>query len=271
MELRKREPRWLFRPSSRTVKCLALVALLWLSVMLALAQLSPPAPLAAHVPPTTFSAERAMTHLEAIASQPRPAGSPGHTAAREYLIGEIKALGLQPEVQATTVVQRWPGASSFEIGTVQNVLVRLPGTASTGAIALDGHYDSASTAPGAADCGACVATLLETLRSLRAGPPLRNDVIFVFADAEETGDLGARAFVTQHPWSQDVRLAINFEATGNQGPSILYSTSRNDRRVIAGFVKASPHPVAHSFASAFLPGSVQAVSRQGLAANLGEN
>ncbi|WP_187329288.1 M20/M25/M40 family metallo-hydrolase [Halomicronema hongdechloris] len=229
-----------------------LVALLVLSVILALAQLVPPAPLSASATPTQFSAQRAMPHLEAIAHQSRYAGSPGHTAAREHLIDAIAALGLEPEVQSTTVVQRWPGATRFEVGTVQNVLVRLAGTASTGAIALDGHYDSGPTAPGAADCGGCVATLLETLRALRAGPPLQNDVIFVFADAEETGDLGAHAFVTQHPWNQDVRLAINFEATGNQGPSVLYSTNHNNQRLIAGFVSASPHPVAHSFASAFL-------------------
>lgn len=242
----------LSRPSEQTLRELVLVTLIVLTGFLALAQLRPPAPLAAQAPPTQFSAQRAMPHLEAIAHETRYAGSPNHAAAREYLLGEITALGLQPETQTTTVVQRWPGATQFEVGTVQNVLVRLPGTASTGAIALDGHYDSGATAPGAADCGACVATLLETLRALQAGPPLQNDVIFVFADSEENGDLGARAFVTQHPWSQDVRLAINFEATGNQGPSILYSTSRNNQRLIAGFVDAAPHPVAHSFASAFL-------------------
>jgi Peptidase family M28 len=226
--------------------------MLILSVLLAMAQLIPPAVIPGNAPATVFSADRAMNHLEVIASQARPAGSSGHIAAREYLIREIKALGLQPDVQTTTVVQRWQGATRFEVGTVHNVLVRLPGIASTGAIALDGHYDSGSTGSGAADCGACVVALLETLRALRSSPPLQNDVIFVFSDAEENSDLGARAFVTQHPWAKDVRLALNFEATGNKGASILYSTCPNNLPVISGFVKAVPHPVASSFASGFL-------------------
>ena len=35
----------------------------------------------------------------------------------------------------------------------------------------------------------CVANVLEVARALRAGPRLRNDVIFVFSDGEENGDL----------------------------------------------------------------------------------
>ncbi|MFL5852796.1 MAG: M28 family peptidase [Solirubrobacteraceae bacterium] len=45
----------------------------------------------------------------------------------------------------------------------------------------------------------CVANVLEVARALRAGPRLRNDVIFVFSDGEENGDLGAAAFAGQSP------------------------------------------------------------------------
>lgn len=240
------------RPNSRNVKILSLIGLLILIVLMALAQLAPPQVVAASAPATEFSAERAMESLKIIADQPRPMGSIGHTVARSYLIQQINALGLQPEVQTTTLVQRWQGSTRFEVGTVQNVLVRLPGIASTGAIALDAHYDSGSTANGAADCGGCVVSLLETLRALRSGPPLKNDVVFVFADGEENSDLGARAFVTQHPWVKEVRLAFNFEATGNRGASVLYSANRNNLPMIAGFVKVAPHPLASSFASDFV-------------------
>ncbi|PPS40963.1 M28 family peptidase [Chroococcidiopsis sp. TS-821] len=248
----KRQVNQIARPNSRKVKTLTLIGFLVLLVLLALAQLVPPKVNPATAPTTEFSADRAMQSLEIIASQPRAMGSLGHAAAREYLIQQIEAMGLQPEVQATTVVQRWQGSTRFEVGTVQNVLVRLPGTKSTGAIALNGHYDSGSTANGAADCGSCVVTLLETVRSLRASPPLQNDVIFVFSDGEENSDLGARAFVTQHPWAKDVRLALNFEATGNRGASVLYSANRNNLPMIAGFVHASPYPLASSFASDFV-------------------
>ncbi len=239
------------RVGARTVRRLVLVVLLCLCSFVALAQVSPPTPLPTTAPATVFSAGRAIQHVEALAQAPRSMGTPGHRAAQQYLVKEIEALGLLPEVQATTVVQRWPGATQFSVGSVENILVRLPGTNSTGAIVLDGHYDSGSNSPGAADCGSCVATLLETMRALRASAALRNDVIFVFADGEENGDLGAYAFITQHPWRKDVRLAINFEATGNRGPNLLYSTSPNNRRIIEGFLKASPRPAAYAFATVF--------------------
>ncbi len=73
-------------------------------------------------------------------------------------------------------------------------MARLPGRGNTRAFALMGHYDSVRYGPGAADNGASVAALLETARALRAGPPLSNDVLFVFTDGEETGLFGAKAF-----------------------------------------------------------------------------
>jgi Zn-dependent M28 family amino/carboxypeptidase len=151
------------------------------------------------------------------------------------------------EVQIATVVSRWPGQDGFGAGTVYNVIARLKGTASTHAILLDAHYDSGSTGPGASDDGSGVVTLLETMRALKAGPPLKNDVIFVFADGEEYGDLGARAFATQHPWMQEVGLAINFEAQGSSGPAYVYDTSQQNGWLINEFLKAAPYPMASSF------------------------
>jgi Zn-dependent M28 family amino/carboxypeptidase len=36
-------------------------------------------------------------------------------------------------------------------------------------------------------------TILETMRAIKAGPPLKNDVICLFTDGEEVGLMGARA------------------------------------------------------------------------------
>jgi Zn-dependent M28 family amino/carboxypeptidase len=77
--------------------------------------------------------------------------------------------------------------------SVTNIVARLPGTANTGAIAFNADSDSVGSSPGASDCGSVVAALLETARALRAGPQLRNDMLFVFTDAEESQDVGARA------------------------------------------------------------------------------
>jgi acetylornithine deacetylase/succinyl-diaminopimelate desuccinylase-like protein len=136
-----------------------------------------------------------MRDLRVVAAAPRPIGGPGNAAARAYLLAQLAALGLQPDVQTAAAFGHFPGSATIPAGSVNNVVSRLPGTASTGAIVLDAHYDGPTSGPGAADCGSCVVTVLETMRALQAGPPLRNDVIAVFTDGEEVGDLGAAAFM----------------------------------------------------------------------------
>ncbi len=251
-------------PRSASLGQIILAILLVLSTGIALSQLSVPRVAPASAPASEFSAERAMQHLGVIAGAPRPVVSPGHEATRAYLIQEIQRLGLTPEVQATTSVLRFAGSPSLSVASVQNVLVRLPGADSTGAIALDAHYDGGAQGPAAADCGSGVVTLLETLRALRAGPPLRNDIILVFSDAEEMGDLGAHAFATQHPWMGDVRLALNYEAMGAGGPATLYVTSRGNWALIEGFARAAPHALTSSFLTELL----SAFSAQRLACDL---
>lgn len=234
---------------------LVILGIILFSIAIALWQLVPPNVIPVTAPLTEFSADRAMPHLKAISQAPHPIGSAAHAAVREYLMTQLKAMGLQPEIQTTTVVI--PGDGSFVAGRVQNVLVRILGKDSTGAIVLDAHYDT-DTGPGASDCGSCVVTGLETLRAIRAGTPLNNDLIFVFADGEEVGMLGARAFATKHPWAKDVKLAINFEASGSRGAAVMYITSRNNQRLISEFVKAVPYPRMTSFSPAFwglLPGA----------------
>lgn len=103
---------------------------------------------------------------------------------------------------------------------VRNVIARIPGTESTGAVLLMSHFNSVPTSPSANDGGLGVVTTLETVRAIRAGQPLRNDVILWFGDADETTAMNAYA-LTQHPWFADVELALAFEGIGMRGPSLL--------------------------------------------------
>ncbi|MDP9098729.1 MAG: M28 family peptidase, partial [Verrucomicrobiota bacterium] len=96
------------------------------------------------------------------------------------------------------------------------------------------------------DDGVGVATLLETARALTAGPQLRNDILFLITDAEETDLLGARAFVAEHPWAKEVKIALNFEARGSGGPSIMFETSPQNGALIRALAKATSHPLANS-------------------------
>ncbi|MEW6365217.1 MAG: M20/M25/M40 family metallo-hydrolase [Acidobacteriota bacterium] len=214
------------------------------AAVLGIRSVMPPGAVPATAPERAFSSERAMRHVAAIAQEPHPIGTPEHTRVREYLVEQIRAAGLTPVVWQTVALD----AERLSAGTVQNVMARMKGTCGRRAIMLSAHYDSAPTAPGAADDAAGVAALLETMRALRASPPLQNDVIFLFDDGEEVGLLGARAFVAEHPWARDVGMVLNLEARGHKGPSIMYETSEGNSRLIDGFASAVPSAVSASWA-----------------------
>ena len=211
-------------------------------------QIAPPGVVPSSAPLTEFSSARAMQHLEVIAQKPRPIGSLEHAKARDYLLQQLTAMGLSPEVQKTTAVnQMW--ANSFPAATVENIIARLKGTGNSKAVMIAGHYDSVAVGPGASDCGAAVAAMLETLRALKEGPPLNNDVIFLFTDGEENGLLGATAFVKDYPGAKDVGVVFNFEARGNGGPTIMFETSTDNGWLIKELAAASTNPVANSLSN----------------------
>jgi Peptidase family M28 len=197
-----------------------------------------PDPLAATAAQDVFSADRAFVRLNTFATAPHPIGSAEHDRVRDYLISQFTELGVIPEVQRTTGV-----TPRYEVaGTIENILARIKGTSgSTEAVALAAHYDSVAAGPGAGDDGAGVAALFETLRALRASPPLPNDLIFLITDGEEDGLLGASAFVAEHPWAKDVRVVVNFEARGNAGESQMFETSVGNGRLVQLFAQSAPH------------------------------
>jgi MFS family permease len=210
-----------------------------------------PDPVPASAPPAEFSSGRALEHVRAIAQKPHPMDSPENAAVRDYLLEELSALGLKPEVQKTTAAY-YPVKGLAQAGIPENVLARLEGTNDSGkAFLLMAHYDSVPTGPGASDDGAGVAAMLETLRALKAGPPLKNDVIFLFTEGEERGLLGARAFVDSHPWAKDVGVVLNLEARGHTGPAYMFETSDEGGWVVREFAKAAPYPITGSDSVAF--------------------
>jgi len=161
-----------------------------------------------------FSGERAMVHLPIIASEPHPQGSPAQARVRDYLVQELRKSGLEVEVQKTR--------------GLENVVARLRGSDPTGAIVILTHYDTVSHSPGAGDNSSAVSVLLEIMRALAAGPVPRNDVIALFHDGEEAPDImaGTKAFIREHPWMSDVRVAVSidsavasFTSTNEVGPN----------------------------------------------------
>ncbi|MCA1616852.1 MAG: M20/M25/M40 family metallo-hydrolase, partial [Acidobacteria bacterium] len=205
----------------------------------------PPAPVPADAPAADFSSGRAMQHLREIAKEARPVGSTEQARVREYIVGQLQGMALTTQVQEATVVGQARGAS-LRAGRVKNILARLPGANHDKGVLLVAHYDSVPAGPGASDNGSGVVALLETARALKAGPPLRNDVILLFSDAEEVGSLGAKAFADEHAWAKEVGLVLNFEARGNGGPSAMFETSDGNGALIGEFAASAPHPSATS-------------------------
>ena len=202
---------------------------------------SPPAPerSAADV----FSAGRAMRLLREIAAAPRPIGSGAAARARYAIAAELDALHLVPHVQTASAVSAQSGRVA---GTVRNVVARLPGRDPSRAVLLVAHYDSVPVAAGAADDGGGVVTLLETARTLSAGPRPRNDVIFLFTDGEERGLLGARAFLREDPWAFGVGVVLNFDSPGSSSPVLMYETSAGNGLLVREFMAAAPRPYTSS-------------------------
>lgn len=229
--------------SSKRLPAVITMAGLVLFAAIGLRGMSTPAPLSASAPPQVFSAERAMAHVAHIAAKPHALATPENAEVRRYLIGELEALGYEPQVQTDLgIAQRHIIAAGY----VNNITVRIPGRAPGKALMLVAHYDSVPTAPGAADDGASVAAILETLRALKQSPQLRNDLIVLFTDGEEAGLLGAEAFVSRSVLAQDVGVALNFEYRGNSGPALMFETSDGNGKLIDAFAQV-PHPVGTSF------------------------
>ncbi|HEX5975534.1 MAG TPA: M20/M25/M40 family metallo-hydrolase, partial [Rubrobacteraceae bacterium] len=180
-----------------------------------------------------------------IAREPHPVGSPENARVRDYLVRQISAMGLRPEVQKTTVFWADPDEAG-KATNVENILVRIEGTQPSQAVLITAHYDSVPSAPGAGDNGMAVAAMLETLRALKASPPPRNDLIFLFNDGEELGMFGSTAFLEQHPWAKDVGVVFDFDRSDATGAALFSWTAAHDGWLVREIADASPGILAAS-------------------------
>lgn len=201
-----------------------------------------PAVAPADAPATQFSAMRANATLGRILGpeRPHPASTAENAAVRGRIIAEFAKLGVTASPYTGTGCEVEKRGAAIVCGTVTDILA--PVIAGTGkAIVLLAHYDSVPAGPGAADDGSGVATVLETVRALKAGGGAsKHPVIAVLTDGEEYGLLGADAFLANPAFKDKVGAVINVEARGNQGQSRLFQTSPGDGRLIDLYDKAVP-------------------------------
>ena len=193
-----------------------------------------------------FSATRAMTHINEIGRLPHPIGSVEGEKVRSYLLATLADVGLSPQTQTVEVMDYF-GASGSNVDVV-NLYARVEGTGDGDAVALVAHYDTVPESPGANDNSASVAILLEVARVLMAKEPLENDVILLLTDGEEPSPrFGSRAFVDENQWFSDVAFAVNLEASGSSGGSILAEVSGPTGWLVSLLAESTEYPLAFSF------------------------
>lgn len=189
-------------------------------------------------PNSQFSTQRALVHLKEISKKPHYLGSQPHQEVQDYIVKTLEGLGVETQLQTDYAIGEWGNFSK-----PSNILGRIKGSEHGKALLLLTHYDShPHSSFGASDAGSGVVTILEGLRAfLSTNTKPKNDIIVLITDGEELGLNGADIFVNKHPWAKDVGLAVNFEARGSGGPSImLVETNKGNANLIKGFVNANP-------------------------------
>lgn len=230
--------------NNHNIKIIIIILSAFLFAFISLYAIIPPSPDKNADISKNFSADRAVQHLNHIAKTAHPSGSIENEKVRNYLVEQLRLMGLEPEVEQSNHATLYP--KMLTGGDMYNVIGKLEGAGSDHAIMMSAHYDSVQQGPGAGDDGSGVAALLEAIRVLKSGPPLKNDIYFVFTDGEEQGLMGAKEFWTKSKHKQKIDMIINFEARGTSGPSIMFQTSDKNGWMVKEFAKAAPTPVTSS-------------------------
>lgn len=188
---------------------------------------------------------QARQQLIDITKERHPVGSAAHSRVRDYLVSQIRQLGYDAQLHQGFAFN----PDSKAAAQVDNILVRVPATetkAGGKAVLIAGHYDAVPNSYGAGDDGVSMVNMLQALASLKTMGNRRNDLIFLFGDAEEVGLLGAVAFAEQHPWMKDIGMVLNFDNRGNSGPILMFETSAKNGKLIQEFAQATPYAISNS-------------------------
>ena len=159
--------------------------------------------------------------LSADDMQGRDTGSEGGAKARDYIVGRLEALGVQPSPMGRLQPWEMQGRTREGVKTFSgtNIIGVIPGTrVSDKYIVVTAHYDHVGVNDGqvfngADDNASGVATMLELAKRLKANPP-EHSVLIVALDGEERGLLGAKHFVEAPPVPlSSISMNLNFDMT----------------------------------------------------------
>lgn len=179
-----------------------------------------------------YNLQYLMGHAQRLTApelQGRAASSNGEDLAGDYLIGQLKNIGLQP----------WQAGGfsdfrqSFRIQGLgqpaENILAALPGATPDSLLVLSAHYDhlgiqGGSLYPGADDNAVGVATVLETARCfVQNGIRANRTILIALLSGEEDGLHGSAALaglLDREGFSTDT-VVLNLDMMGGIGGNSL--------------------------------------------------
>ncbi|OVA10130.1 Peptidase M28 [Macleaya cordata] len=207
-----------------------------------------------------FSEHQAMEHVKALTELgPHPVGSDALDLALQYVLAASEKIKKMAHWEVDVQVDFFhaeSGSNNLVSGlfkgktlvysdlkhVVLRILPKYSSTAEENTILVSSHIDTVFSTEGAGDCSSCVAVMLELARGISQwAHGFKNAVIFLFNTGEEEGLNGAHSFITQHPWSSSVRLAIDLEAMGIGGQSSIFQAGP-DSWAIENFAKVAKYP-----------------------------
>ncbi|XP_020584845.1 LOW QUALITY PROTEIN: endoplasmic reticulum metallopeptidase 1 [Phalaenopsis equestris] len=191
-----------------------------------------------------FSEVLALAHVKNLTEfGPHPVGSDAHDLAIQYVLSASENIKKSAHWEADVQVDLFSsktGANRLVGGlfkgktlvysdlkhVVLRILPKYLPEAEENVVLVSSHIDTVFSTGGAGDCSSCVAVMLELARGISQwAHGFRNGIIFLFNSGEEEGLDGAHSFITQHPWRNTIRFAIDLEAMGVGGKSSIFQTS----------------------------------------------
>jgi len=198
------------------------VALLLLAAAPVAAQVAAPAGVRAH------PMIDALYVLAADSMEGRATGTAGSERARQFLLGQFRAIGVAPVGNEFEHRFEFPNRDGATIRGV-NLLAMVRGTAEPDRyIVVSAHYDHVGVRNGeifngADDNASGTAAVLELAHRLQANPP-RHSVILALFDAEEMGLRGAAAFVASPPVAKEsIVLNVNLDMVSRSDEGVLWA------------------------------------------------
>ncbi|KAL9267183.1 Endoplasmic reticulum metallopeptidase 1-like protein [Drosera capensis] len=221
-------------------------------------------PLGVDAPIERFSEGRALGHLKVLAHDigDRQEGREGLVQAGNYIREQLEELRDRAGSDLRILVEESTVNGSFNMlflghsitfgyRSHTNVLMRISSVDSLdtdSSVLLNAHFDSPLGSPGASDCGACVASLLELARLIVDSgwiPP--QPLIFLFNGAEELFMMGSHGFITTNKWRDTIGAFINVEASGSGGPDLVTQSGPGAWPSFI-YAKSAVYPMANSAA-----------------------